>query len=73
MLARVEEGIDHADSPSSRMSVRQTGPQALILGAGMGRSVYSISRDRIGVSSIIAANSNISMSAMPPAAWRASR
>ena len=50
-------------TPSSRMSVRQTATRSPVSG-----SLYSTTRVRIGVSSTIAANSNVSMSAMPPAA-----
>ena len=52
--------------PSSIRSVKETAANALSI-------VYSTTRVRIGVSSIIAANSKTSMSAMPPVAWRAFR
>ena len=60
------------ETPSDSTSVRQTAassrPRPLARGAW-----YSTTRLRTGVSSIIAANSLLSMSAMPPLACRASR
>jgi hypothetical protein len=54
-------------SPSSSRSVRQTGPEVAV------GSVILDEPGADGVSSTMAANSKMSMSAMPPSAWRPSR
>ena len=53
--------------------MRHTAARLRRWASGSGGAVYSMTRERIGVSSIIAANSKMSMSAIPPSAWRESR
>mgnify|MGYP000326088578 CR=1 FL=1 len=57
--------------PSCSRSVRQAATSLRSSGSSPEGRKYSTMRLRTEVSSIIAANSNTSMSAMPPSEWRA--